>query len=117
LRRSFAGVFSKPSLDVQPCHSGAQARDPATGNTSTSGHRYRLASPPRLPQHFSGHGQRHRDRSGCFPQRHDANLQLDPTDFAAYPWQSTSNSSCKRVTIFGGAPASNTARVAPAIAE
>jgi hypothetical protein len=44
-------------------------------------------------------------------------LQLGRTDFAAYPWQSTSNSSRNRSTIFAGAPASNTARVAPAIAD
>ena len=41
----------------------------------------------------------------------------DRTDFAAHSWQSASNSSCKRTTNFAGAPASNTARVAPAIAE
>jgi hypothetical protein len=45
------------------------------------------------------------------------NLQLDRTDFAEYPWQSTSNSSRNRTTIFAGAPASNAARAAPAIAE
>jgi hypothetical protein len=47
---------------------------------------------------------------------HD-HLQFDRTDFAAYSWQSTSNSSRNRTTIFAGAPTSNTARVAPVIAE
>jgi uncharacterized metal-binding protein len=44
-------------------------------------------------------------------------LQSDRTDFAAYSGQSITTSSRNRTTIFAGAPASNTARVAPAIAE
>jgi hypothetical protein len=55
--------------------------------------------------------------STAISSRPDLNLQLDRTDFVAYPSQSTSNSSRNRTTIFAGAPASNTARVAPAIAE
>ena len=67
-----------------------------------------FASPSRLLQHFYGHDQRLHDQPRCFSLRHDLNLQFDRTEFAAYPWQSASNSSRNRTTIFAGAPASNT---------
>jgi hypothetical protein len=52
-----------------------------------------------------------------FLQSNEMDLQLNRADLAAYAWQSISNSSRNRTTIFGDAPASNATRTDPAMAE